>query len=302
MKNYLLILSVFLSQWATSQSMSTGHLERLHDLKTNKGYAVKTWVWTPEGYDPKVPCNVIYMYDGQMLFDADSTWNHLEWTMDETVDHLMKQSIIGPTIVVGISFSDSLRHSQYTPQKPFEQMDAAQQQQAFIAKRPSGNLYYLKPIVCSDDFLDFVVHQVKPHVDSHYTTLKDRAHTYVGGASMGGLMAMYSLLEYPEVFDSAFCLSTNWPLTEQASDPGFMDAWQKYVAGRLPHLTDHFIYMDYGGRGKDATYGTYQKSMDDFLRRQGFNQFETRSFPEHDHSEADWAKRIQEVLIRIFLQ
>lgn len=302
MKNILLLVSILWCAASQAQSMTKGHLDEIGDLITQQGFPVKAWVWTPNGYDPKVQCNVIYMFDGQMLFDADKTWNHLEWTMDETVDHLIQQGILGPTIVVGISFTDSLRHSQYTPQKPFEQMSAAQQQLAMATKRPSGSLYYLKPIVCSDDYLDFVVARLKPYVDSHYATFPDRAHTYIGGASMGGLMAMYGMLEYPQMFRAAFCMSTNWPLTEQSADPGFMTAWEKYASQRLPLLTDHFIYMDHGGRGKDATYGEYQKRVDAFLRQSGFNRFETRVFPEHDHSEADWAKRIQEVLIRIFLQ
>jgi enterochelin esterase-like enzyme len=295
----------FAAMWAwvgQAQSTTSGQLAALSDLQTPNGHSVKAWVWTPESYDPKVPCNVVYMFDGQMLFDAATTWNHLEWTVDETVEHLMQQSIIGPTIVVGVSFTDGLRHSQYTPQKPFEALSKEQQLQAFSSKRSSGSLYYLKPVVCSDDYLDFLVHRLKPYVDEHYSTHRDRAHTYVGGASMGGLMAMYAMLEYPEVFKSAFCMSTHWPLTEKNLDPGFMEHWLNYVSGRLPKLSDHFIYMDHGGLGKDATYSDYQNRMDVFLRKQGFNQFDSKYFPDHDHSEADWAKRLQEVLIRIFLQ
>ena len=287
---------------ASAQQVSFGQIDTLRHLKTALGHSQEVYVWTPAGYNSTAPCNVIYMLDGHMLFDANATWNHQEWTMDETVQTLMEEQIIGPTMVVGISFADSLRHSQYTPEKPFRRMTPMQQGQAFATKRSSGQLYYLKPEVCSDDFARFVVDSLKPYVDGKYRTHQDAAHTFIGGASMGGLMALYTLLEYPQVFGSAFCMSTNWPLTEAKQDPGFLAAWQEYVATRLSLLDKHFIYMDHGGQTKDATYGPYQQSMDLFFKKNGFNRFESKYFEAHDHSETSWSLRIREVLIRIFLQ
>jgi len=290
------------SSWIHAQQVSAGQLDIISHLKTALGHQQDVYVWTPAGYDASIPCNVIYMLDGQMLFDANTTWNHQEWTMDETIHTLMEEHIIGPTIVVGISFADSLRHSQYTPEKPFRRMSQMQQGQALTTKRSNGQLYYLKPEVCSDDFARFLVDTLKPFVDSNYTTYQDAAHTMIGGASMGALMAMYTLLEYPQVYGSAFCMSTNWPLTEASQDPGFLAAWQAYTLTRLSLLDQHFIYMDHGGLTKDATYGPYQQSMDVFFRKNGFNRFESKYFEAHDHSETSWSLRIREVLIRIFLQ
>jgi len=302
--NKLTILHVFFSVCLFGQVMGQvpfGRLDTLTNLKTTLGHQPPVYVWTPSAYDASKPCQVVYMFDGHMLFDGRTTWNKQEWTVDETVESLMSQQLVQPTIVVGLGIQDSLRHGQYSPEKPFRQLSEQQQQKALNSKRSSGQNYFRKKEVISDDYLQWLVNTVKPYIDKNYSTLADPAHTYIGGASMGGLMAMYTILEYPQVFEKAFCLSTNWPLTEAEQDMGFMEAWKNYLVTRLPLLNKHFIYMDYGAHGKDATYANYQKDMDNCLRTHGFNQFETKHYPMHDHSEAAWAARINEVLLRMFL-
>ena len=63
----------------------------------------------------------------------------------------------------------------------------------------------------SDNYLKFLVKELKPFIDSSFSTLKDQQNTFIAGSSMGGLISMYAICEYPLVFGGAACLSTHWP-------------------------------------------------------------------------------------------
>jgi enterochelin esterase-like enzyme len=302
MRNLILWLLVFSQSHMHAQTTELGKLDVHQDMKTPLGHTIPFWVWTSSNYIAQQPAQVMYILDGKMLFDAQVTWNNLEWTVDETIETLIGEHIFGPTIVIGISYADSMRHNQYTPEKPFRAMTQEQQNIALNSKRSNGSKYYLKEGVCSDDWLHFLVKDVKPFVEDRYGVQTTAANTWIGGASMGGLMAVYALLEYPQIFGACFALSTNWPLTEAALDPGFIVHWIKYTEQRIPLLSNHFLYMDYGDIGKDATYASYQTQMDNCLRKNGFNFFETKIYRGHDHSEASWARRLKDVFLRLHLR
>lgn len=63
----------------------------------------------------------------------------------------------------------------------------------------------------SDHYLEFLVAELKPFIDSQYRTLPGQPHTFIMGSSMGGLISLYATLEYPHIFAGAGCLSTHWP-------------------------------------------------------------------------------------------
>ena len=71
-------------------------------------------------YSKEKKYSVLYMHDGQMLFDASSTWNKQEWKVDEIVSSLMHSGKIKNTIVVAIWNHSDIRHSDYFPNKPFK--------------------------------------------------------------------------------------------------------------------------------------------------------------------------------------
>ena len=100
-------------------------------------------VWTPKGYSSAKNYDVLYMHDGNMLFDAATTWNHQEWGVDEAMDSLINLGVIRPTIVVGID-NTSKRINEYcpddiveylpegkTPYEGFEMFDAMKMEQQF---------------------------------------------------------------------------------------------------------------------------------------------------------------------------
>ena len=112
---------------------------------------------------------------------------------------------------------------------------------------------------------------------------------------MGGLISLYAISEYPQVFGGAACLSTHWP----AGENELVDE----MAARLPDPGTHKLYFDYGTEGLDAFYGPYQKRMDEYLRKAGYveNQnWMSLQFAGADHSEKAWRERV-EISLLFFL-
>ncbi|MFY7652879.1 MAG: alpha/beta hydrolase-fold protein, partial [Chitinophagaceae bacterium] len=115
-------LSSFFSNAQNLPQVSSGKLVRLENFSSKFVDARNVDIWFPENYDGKKKMAVLYMHDGQMLFDATTTWNKQDWGVDETVAALIKDKAIRNCIVVGVWNSGKNRHIDYFPQKPFESL------------------------------------------------------------------------------------------------------------------------------------------------------------------------------------
>ncbi|MEL6988539.1 MAG: alpha/beta hydrolase-fold protein [Bacteroidota bacterium] len=80
-------------------------------------------IFLPEEYDSSGNYKVLYMHDGQNLFDASTTWNNQEWGVDEAIDSLVEANSIEESIVIGIH-NTNLRYAEYFPEKPFKSLDS----------------------------------------------------------------------------------------------------------------------------------------------------------------------------------
>src|SRR5215813_14816840 len=130
--------------------------------------------------------SVLYMNDGQNLFDgATSFIPGQEWRIDETAQSLIGEGKIEPLIIVGIDNAGKDRVNEYTP--------------AADAKYKAGGQ--------ADQYGRMLVEELKPFIDSNYRTLKDAAHTGIGGSSLGGLVSMYLGLKYKDVFSRVAVIS-----------------------------------------------------------------------------------------------
>jgi enterochelin esterase-like enzyme len=249
-------------------------------------------VWLPEGYDPQKKYAVLYMHDGQMLFDSTKSWNKQEWGVDETLSQLMRENKIKNCLVVGVWNAD--RHPEYFPQKPFESLSKIEQDSVFKAKRPSGKEVFYNKTIKSDKYLKFLVKEVKPFIDKTFSTLPDAAHTFVAGSSMGGLISMYAICEYPKVFGGAACLSTHWLGIFETKNNPIPAAFMAYLQKKLPNPKNHRLYFDYGTVTLDALYPPYQKQADAIIKSKGYTEANwiSREFTGEDHSERAWRKRL----------
>ncbi len=273
--------------------VSSGSVRHFEDFPSHYVAHRNVDVWLPDGYSPAKKYAVLYMHDGQMLFDSSSTWNHQEWCVDETAGTLMKQKKIRECIVVGIWNGGKLRHSEYFPQKPFESLTKEQQQAIYNSTRNKDQVLFASEIQ-SDRYLKFLVSELKPFIDSTFSTLKDRSNTIIAGSSMGGLISLYAICEYPEVFGGAACLSTHWPGILATENNPIPDAFLQYLKTHLPSPSAHKIYFDYGDQTLDSMYKPFQLKADAIMKSGGYTEKNriTRYFPGENHSEKAWAKRL----------
>ncbi len=250
-------------------------------------------VWLPDGYDDKRKYAVLYMHDGQMLFDSTINWNHQEWGVDETIGKLISEKKIKDCIVVGI-WNTALRHQEYFPQKPFELLNPDEKDIA--TKQLQSTLQTTEPFIpVSDNYLKFIVNELKPFIDKTYSTYTDNKNTFIAGSSMGGLISMYATCEYPEVFGGAACLSTHWPGSFSIENNPVPDAFVNYLATNLPDPKTHKLYFDYGDQTLDVLYPPLQQKVDEVMKVRGFSteNWITKYFPGKDHSEKSWNDRFE---------
>ncbi len=250
-------------------------------------------VWLPAQYDPQKKYAVLYMQDGQMLFDSTLTWNKQEWGVDETLSQLMSENKIKDCIVVGIWNGGRSRHAEYFPQKPFESLSASQQEMVYNAYRSNGQSIFFGIPIMSDRYLNFLTQELKPFIDKTYATKTDRSNTFIAGSSMGALISLYAICEYPSIFGGAACLSTHWPGLFTMENNPVPGAFFSYLEQSLPSPTRHRIYFDHGTETLDSMYASLQKSVDLVMAKKGYKskQWISRSWPGQDHSERSWRGR-----------
>jgi enterochelin esterase-like enzyme len=289
------IVLLFFTSIAFGQSpeVSLGKIQHIENFPSKYVDARNIDVWMPEGYSVSEKYAVLYMHDGQMLYDAATTWNKQSWEVDEVAGKLIREGKTKKFIVVGIWNNGSKRHPEYFPQKPYENLLPTQKDTITAQLQKAGRTKEkFQPI--SDLYLKFLVTELKPYIDNHFSTLKNRENTVIAGSSMGGLISMYAICEYPEVFGGAACISTHWPGTFSSENNPIPDAFLNYMNSHLPDPKTHQFYFDYGNKTLDALYPELQKKVDLLMRNKGFtpSTWTTQFFEGKDHSEKSWTERL----------
>ena len=289
------LIGCAISKENQSKIQDTGHqIDTLYNFQSSFINSRNITMWKPFNYSNQKKYAVIYMHDGQMLFDSTSTWNKQEWKVDETIESLLTKSVIRDVIVVAIDNNPLLRHAEYFPQKPFEKFDKFYQDSLINqVKRYGSNSLFGGPIQ-SDNYLKFIVKELKPYIDLHYSTKTNSDNTFIMGSSMGGLISIYAICEYPEIFGGAACLSTHWSGIFTLENNPIPENFLAYLAESLPTSKQHKIYFDYGTETLDALYEGSQLKVDSLMRLKGYSEqnWITKKFVGADHSEKSWANRL----------
>ena len=212
----------------------------------------RVWIYLPADYassDRKYP--VIYMHDGQNLFD-EYTSGYGEWGVDEIMDKMPQKD---QCIIVGVDHGGQYRISEYDP---------------YDTKYGKGQ---------GDAYVDFLAKNLKPYIDAHYRTRKDAQHTTVAGSSMGGLISLYALLKYPEVFGNAGVFSPAFWLSS--------DLFQYAEKAKLEKYSRMYFVC---GDSESDTMVSDMKKMADVIRAKGVSEQNT---PEviakgAKHNEKQW--------------
>jgi len=289
---FVLVLFVLLAN-AQEVKVTSGKVIRFENFKSKNIDARNVDVWLPDGYTNKEKYAVLYMHDGQSLFDAESSWNKQAWEVDEVSGKLIAEGKTQKFIVVGIWNNGAKRHPEYFPQKPYESLTQTQKDTITIQLQKAGRTKE-KFTPYSDLYLKFLVTELKPFIDKNFSTKKNQKSTFIAGSSMGGLISMYAICEYPKVFSGAACLSTHWTGIFSANNNPIPDAFITYLKTKLPNPKNHKIYFDYGDQTLDSLYKPFQEKVDVVMKAKGFTpkNWETKFFPGENHSEKSWSKRL----------
>jgi predicted alpha/beta superfamily hydrolase len=275
-----------LEVWGSSRTIAvpfsdgTGFVNRHADFASRHIAPRHVDVWCPPGVATTSASRypVIYMHDGQNLFDPALSFIGVDWGMDEAMTRLIRDTGHPGAIIVGI-WNSPLRWREYMPGKPFAARGGERWLTRFVEQAGGEPL--------SSEYLRFIVGELKPFIDQNYPTLPEPAHTLVMGSSMGGLISLYALIEYPEIFGRAGCLSTHWPI---------MDEIMVTLLGNLlPNAGKHKLYFDHGTETLDQEYKPYQRLMDESVQVAGYEagrDWLTRKFDGAEHSERAWRARI----------
>ncbi|MBQ6765922.1 MAG: hypothetical protein IJP50_02800 [Paludibacteraceae bacterium] len=238
---------------------------------------------------------VLYMYDCQNIFHDSLSYTGISWGVKETVETLTDSGVITPLIVVGIDNAGELRGNEYSPKKLVQRI-REKDPHYFDGK---GDYLNNDSLLYSDEFLKFVVSELKPYIDSTYRTLPDRENTAIMGSSLGGLMSLYAVLEYPDVFGKAACISTHWPVNYGDNTTTGTYAYAELVAERWDEIIKpEKLYFDYGTETTDAGYINKQPIIDSLFTALEYPaaNYYSKCFEGKDHSERSWRERLPEIM------
>lgn len=213
----------------------------------------RIWIYLPPGYENSVKrYGVLYMHDGQNLFDNATSYAG-EWGVDEYLDSIAKKNK-KEVIIVGID-NGPKRMSEYNPWE-FQNFG-----------KGKGNKY-----------VDFLVRNLKPFIDKRYRTLKNKENTFIAGSSMGGLITLYAVLKYPNVFGGAGIFSPAFWTASGIDSTIHADA--KNVNSKL------FFYA--GGKEGDSMIPDMKRIEKEIKERSKSAVKEIIDQNEH-HNEAAWS-------------
>jgi predicted alpha/beta superfamily hydrolase len=236
------------------------------------------YVWLPPGYDKDtVRYPVLYMHDGQNLFDAFTAGAGGEWGMDEIATRLIATGKMRPIIIVGIANRDT-RVAEYTM---------------------TPDPHFPNSVPAGDKYIRFVIEEVKPFIDKTYRTMPEKENSAIAGSSLGALISLFIVREHPDVFGMIGSMSTSlwWDNARIVRETMVNAKWAK----------GDRIWLDVGTKEGDpqssAVFLTLNRKMRDALLATGMTsgkELQYYEVPGADHSERAWMRRVEPMLLFFF--
>ncbi len=259
-------ITIRVAGWKDRDLPATGKITgtvRYHPKIKGMGLLPRDVVaWLPPGYDAGTfACPVLYMHDGQNVFDPATASFGVDWQIDETCTRMIAEETLPPVIVVGI-YCTADRWQEYggDPDK-------------------------------TEAYLRLITDVIKPMIDTTYRTQPDREHTYIMGSSMGGIISYLAAWERPDVFAGAGCLSPAFMFGD------VLDKTEKYEGAPK----DLRIYIDNGGVGMDREklQPSVDDMLDILARKADAIGITYTWYLDNDgeHNEAAWAARAHHPLM-----
>jgi predicted alpha/beta superfamily hydrolase len=237
-------------------------------------------VWLPPGYDDAQNAArqfpVLYLNDGQNLFEPATSFNGIEWQVDETADRLIREQVIPPLIIVGIDNAGKDRVREYMPHRSFQPM----------MLRVQGTRYP-----------SFLMKEVMPFVERHYRVASGPRNTGLGGSSLGALIALYTVAVSPGIFGRMLLESPSlWAANRQIIR-------QSRTVRRWPERVFLATGSAEAGReDRDRSMVDDVQELAAILQRSGLDDRRLRLLVDQgaSHHESAWARRFPDALSFLF--
>lgn len=235
-------------------------------------------VYLPRGYSrfsqQRYP--VLYLQDGQNVFDAATSFSNVEWGVDEAAQRLIRKDLIEPLIIVAIANTGEERIHEYAPTRGVIDSTAPRK------KRSRG---------LARHYARFLIEELKPYIDKKYRTRPEAEFTGLGGSSLGGLLTLSLGLWFPNVFTRIIAMSPSvW--------------WDDQVIVKMVNKLDQKlplkIWLD---TGTNEPGWERARVLCEALIEKGWHLFDDLEYHEiegGDHSEAAWAARVDYALRFLF--
>jgi predicted alpha/beta superfamily hydrolase len=235
-------------------------------------------VYLPPGYRrfSRKDYPVLYLHDGQNVFDAATAFAGVEWGVDETAERLIQKKLIEPLIIVAVANTGEERIHEYAPTRGVIDARAKRKKRSRGLARLYGH---------------FLMDELKPFIDRKYRTKREAAFTGLGGSSLGGLATLAIGILYPQAFSRLIVMSPSiW--------------WDDFAIYRLVDSIEQKppvkIWLDTGTAepGWDQARELRNRLIEkDWKLLDDLQYLEAKGA---DHSEAAWARRVEPALRFLF--
>jgi predicted alpha/beta superfamily hydrolase len=255
------------------------------NIKRHRGFASRilgnrrdVLVYLPAGYRrfSRTQYPVLYLQDGQNVFDAATAFSGVEWRVDETAERLIRKKLIEPLIIVAVANMGDDRVHEYAPTRGVISEEARRKKRSRGLARKYG---------------EFLIRELKPYIDRKYRTRRDAEFTGIGGSSLGGLLALSVSLWFPNVFTKVIAMSPsvwwdNEVIVQVVED----------LEAKLPLK----IWLD---TGTNEDGWERARHLRDALVEKGWILHRDLQYSERtggEHSEVAWAERVDPALRFLF--
>ncbi len=257
----------------------TGNIKRHRGFRSKiLGNRRDVLVYLPRGYSrfSRKRYSVLYLQDGQNVFDAATSFAGVEWGVDETAQRLIRQNLIEPLIMVAIANTGEGRIHEYAPTRGVIETST---------KRKKGSKGLAR------NYGRFLIEELKPYIDKKYRTKSETEFTGLGGSSLGALLTLSLGLWFPNVFARLIVMSPSvW--------------WDDCVIYRMVEDVDVKpplkIWLD---TGTNEDGWERARGLRDRLIAKGWRLHDDLEYTEikgGDHSEVAWAVRAEPALRFLF--
>jgi predicted alpha/beta superfamily hydrolase len=238
--------------------------------------------WSPHNRMRRYP--VLYLQDGQNLFDKATSFSHVEWQVDETIDHLVGSFQIPPMFIVGIDNAGEERTSEYLaypdPHNP-----------QFQSPSP--------PALRGTEYADFLIREVMPYIEKHYRVARGAANTAIGGSSYGADVSLTTVLNHPGVFGKVLL----------ESPPLWIGDGQLLKDAEKTKQLPSQIYLgvgtnEFGNPEHDSEVVQLVTELESTLHEKGMGPTRLKLVTDQGagHNEAAWARRLPDALLFLYGQ